>query len=368
MKVSKNVCCPQCQGPVYRNGKEPKTGLQRYRCKDSNCKKQFVPGRPNRRKYPKIICPKCGSNMSIYKHLSDALRFRCNRYALKGDRKCSHKVNIPLPGKTTFDSVKVPSQIRLIKNQVQTVFHWNKMKFSSATVAIALYYSIFQALPAPSVVNILNDVYNIKVSHDTITRWTRKAAFLLADQCAQLVQIPPKRGRPPRILADETQIKCNGKKRWFWLNYLPRHDLYLGHNLTPRRNTQAARDTFAMTFHQAPALQRSEILTDGLWSYGSALGDLRGTDTKHYVYRSFFEQPNNNRLERKWSNFKTKARLFRGFKSDAGLYAFLESQIIVHNLFKPSSLLKGLTPFQSLGISLPKAPSNWQCLMRLLTS
>jgi transposase-like protein len=306
--------------------------------------------------------------MSIFKRLPDALRFRCNRYRLKGPKRCTHKINLPLPGRSSFELVTDPKQIRLIQGKVQTVFHWNKMNFSSASVALALYFSFFRAMPAPSVVATLRDMFNIHLSHDTVTRWAHKAAFLLADKCAKLCVLPKKRGRKPRLLADETQFKRRGQKRWSWLAYVPRYDAYLGHNLSARRDTQAARDTFAMTFSASPALKNTDILTDGLWSYGSALGDLGVSPDRHLVYHSFFEEPNNNRLERKWSNFKTRARPFRGFKSDLGLCAFLESQIVYHNFFKPSVPLHGQTPAQALGVSLPNAPNDWMRLSRLLTS
>jgi transposase-like protein len=306
--------------------------------------------------------------MGIFKILSDALRFRCNRYRAKGPRRCTHKVNIPLPGKETFDLILHPKDIRVIEWVVQPVFHWDKMKFSPATVAIALYFSFFQAMPAPRVVQTLLDLYQIEVSHDSITRWSHKAAFLLAEKCGQLTVVPKKPGRKPRILADETQFKCNGQKRWFWLTYVPRYDAYLGHNVSARRDTQAARDTFAMTYHHSPHMKQAEVLTDGLWSYIGALDDLGIDERRHLVYKSFFEDVNNNALERKWSNFKCRARPFRGFKSNLGLVAFVEAQIVYHNFFKPSPRLKGKTPAQELGVPLPDAPSDWMRLTRLLTS
>lgn len=365
-KESISVHCPRCGGSVHRFGRDPQAGVQRYRCKNPSCRRQFVPGRhPPPRQYPKITCPRCGSSMGIFKILSDGLRFRCNRYRSRKADFCAHKINLPFPAKTTFDSVIDPKQIRLIAGQLPTAFCWNRMRFSPTTVALALYFSFFRALPAPAVVATLRDLYRIEVSHDTITRWSHKAAFLLADKSC--LCLPPKPGRKPRLLADETQFRCRGRKRWLWLTYLPRYDLYLAHNLSARRHTQAARDTRAMTYHRYPHLKQAEILTDGLWSYASALGDLQIPSHTHWVYTSFFEMPNNNSLERKWSNFKTRARPFRGFKSDLGLAAFAQAQILYHNLFKPSGRLQGKTPAQALAAPLPKADSNLFRLSRLLT-
>jgi transposase-like protein len=306
--------------------------------------------------------------MSIFKHLSDALRFRCNRHNAKGSNRCAHKVNIPLPGKDSINVVVDPSHIRLIEGKVNTTFHWNKMKFSSTTLSLSLYFSFFHAMTASAISVAMLHVFNVKVSHDTITRWSHKAAFLLAAKCNSTLSVcPKKRGRKPRILADETQFKRRGTKRWLWISYVPRYDFYLGHNLSARRNTQAARDLFAMTYHKAPEMKTSPILTDGLWSYKSALGDLNIAESKHIVYKSFFEYPNNNALERKWSNFKTRARPFRGFKSDIGLAAFALSHIVYHDFFKPSPKLKGTIPAEALGTKLPHAPTQWMKLARFLT-
>ena len=364
-----NVSCPRCGGPTVKFGRDPRFREQRYRCQNPACRRQFVPTRPPRpRKYPKVVCPKCGANMSLFKRLRDALRFRCNRHNAKGDRRCTHKINLPLPGAKDFDLVTDPKHIRLIRGQIQPVFHWNKMDFSPTTVALALYFSFFHALPAPAVVKTLADLYRIRVSHDTVTRWGHKAAFLLADRCQALAKVPEKPGRKPRLLADETQFKRRGRKRWLWLAYVPRWDLYLGHNLSARRDTQAARDALAMAYHASPHMKKAEVLTDGLWSYTSALGDLQVDDACHRVYKSFFEQPNNNRLERQWSTFKTRARPYRGFKSDLGLEAFALSQIVYHNAFKPSPRLGGRTPLEAIGAPLPMAPSPLMRLTRLLTS
>jgi transposase-like protein len=123
-----------------------------------------------------------------------------------------------------------------------------------------------------------------------------------------------------------------------------------------------------MTYHASPEMRKAEVLTDGLWSYIGALQDFGIDSHNHRVYKSFFQYPNNNALERKWSNFKTRARPFRGFKSDLGLAAFVEGQIVYHNIFKPSPKLKGITPAKALEVKLPKAPSGWMLVSRLLTS
>ena len=306
--------------------------------------------------------------MYIFKRLRDVLRFRCSNYNLKGAGRCTRKTNLAFDGSKKFPRVSRPEQIELIQGKIDDVFHWNRMDYAKPTVVLAVYYTVVEGMPAPQVVRTLWNIHRVKVSHDTITRWTHKAAFQLSAKTAALVDIPPKKGRRPRLYADETQRRVGGKKRWFWLSYCRKHDLMLGRNLTLRRTTKSARDLLSMTQDLAPSLAGGQLLTDGLWSYPAAMDDIEWDTDNHLRYLSFFEKPNNNALERKWSNFHMKARPFRGFKSDAGQMAFIEGQIFYHNCLKPSVALGGKeTPYERLGIKLPKHESPMELIAALLT-
>jgi transposase-like protein len=305
--------------------------------------------------------------MGVFKHLSDATRFRCSNYKAPGKQKCAHKLNLPL-GAKTFRFITQPKDIALVAGKIDPVFHWHKMKFPTATVALALYLTICEGNPAPQVVKILRNLYAVNVSHDTITRWHHKAGFLFSAKTTQIMQIPQKPGRKPRLYADETELNGGPEKRWFWMSYCRKYDLMIGRNLTPHRDTQSARDLLAMTLELAPTLKSSPLLTDGLWSYPSAMGDLNICDDLHIRYKSFFELPNNNALERKWSNFKNRARPFRGIRSDVGKMAYIEGQIFYHNCLKPSVHLKGKTPYQNLNTPLPDYQSELELIQKLLTN
>lgn len=360
--------CPKCRASsLWKFGRDPKTGEQKYRCK--KCLYQFVPGRPMRqsRYAPLPVCPRCGARMGVFKHLSDATRFRCSNHNAAGKRKCAHKLNLPLGGKS-FNLITQPKDIALVAGKINPVFHWNKMKFPPATVALALYLTICEGNPAPQVVKMLRNLYGVTVSHDSVTRWHHKAGFLFAAKTSGLAEIPVKPGRKPRLYADETELNGGPEKRWFWMSYCRRYDLMLGRNLTPHRDTKSARDLLAMTRRLAPALNSSKLLTDGLWSYPAAMGDLNISDDRHIRYTSFFESPNNNALERKWSNFKNRARPFRGIRSDVGKMAYIEGQIFYHNCLKPSVHLKGKTPYENLNAPLPAYESELDLIHKLLTN
>lgn len=362
--------CPRCAArKIYKFGFDPDSKLQKFQCQ--KCKHQFVPGKLPKHKtysYPQPLCPKCGGKMVVFRHLSDATRFRCENKNKNTGKKCYFKLNMPLGNNKSFRLITNPEEIELIKGKISPQFHWNKMKFPPMTVAIVIYYAICEGLAATQISKILRNIYNINISHDTITRWHHKAAFILSAKTRKLLKVPQKPGRRPRVHADETELNGSKDKRWFWMSYCRKYDLMLGRNLTKTRETKCARNLLAMTAELAPSLKNAQLVTDGLWSYPAAMGDLNLNLEKHLRYVGLFQSPNNNSLERKWSNFKNRARVYRGIKSDVGKVAYIEGQIFYHNCVKPSVQLKGKTPYENLQIKLPNHESEIQLIYKLLTS
>jgi len=362
--VKERVPCPRCGSDTYAWGHP--TGerhLQRYRCKNSDCRRQFVPGKPERiRKYPTVICPKCGGTMSIFKHISDGYRMRCNKHNLKKkSQRCNHKLNIPLPGKS-FEIAKDP--IECIETALAIKFSWPKMSFSNSSVSLALYFAVFMSIPATAVSKIMRDMYKVNISHDAITRWTHKAALNIHKNLG-LLSVPKARGRR-RTLTDETVFWVRGNKRWVWMTKESKFDSEQSWFISPRRSTEYARSNFNIAFTASPCLKNIQALTDGLWSYGSALADLGFDEDKHKVYHGFFERPNNNRRERSWSTLKINARPYRGFKSDLGLWSFVTLQVYLHNYFKPNTRLNGPKPAEASGTKLPYCHSYWKLFLKFL--
>jgi len=360
--VKDRAACPKCGSDTYAWGhphNEPQA--QKYRCKNTACHYQFVPGRQRIPKFPTMTCPKCEGHMSIFKFLSDGYRLRCNNYIHKDHRHCSHKINIPLPGKT-FKIAKDP--IECIQTNLAVQFSWTKMNFDKSCVSLVSYFAVFQSIPATQTSKIMQELFKVNISHDTITRWTHKAALNIHKNLGPL-SVPKARGRR-RTLTDETVFWVRGHKRWLWMTKDSKFDAEQAWFLSPKRSTEYARSTFNIAFTTSPALKNVTALTDGLWSYGSALGDLGFNMDKHHVYKGFFENPNNNRRERTWSTLKVNARRYRGFKSDLGLWSFATHHVYMHNYFKPNNRLNELTPAQASGAKLPRCHSYWKLFVTFL--
>lgn len=61
------------------------------------------------------------------------------------------------------------------------------MRYSQNTLAIALYFSAYPALPATTVAQILHDLFNVSPSPDITKIWTKKAASCLYQELGQVV-------------------------------------------------------------------------------------------------------------------------------------------------------------------------------------
>jgi transposase-like protein len=362
--VKERVSCPVCHSATYAWGHSARyPRRQRYRCKNPDCRRQFIAGIAIRhlKRYPKLPCPRCGGRMTIFRILSDGYRLRCNNHIHKDHRHCHHKVNVPLPGKS-FKIAKDSADC--IQTNLAVRFSWSKMRFEKSCVSLVAYFAVFQSIPATQVSKIMRDMYNFDISHDTVTRWTHKAALNVHRNLGPL-SVPKVPGRR-RTLTDETVFWVRGQKRWLWMTKDSRFDAEQSWLLSPKRSTEYARSTFNIAFTTSPALKNVTALTDGLHSYASALGDLGFNPKKHHVYKGFFESPNNNRRERTWSTIKVNARRFRGFKSDLGLWAFATHHVYLHNYFKPNNRLDAQTPAEAVGVKLPRCQSYWKLFMTFL--
>ncbi len=77
----------------------------------------------------------------------------------KGKRKCSHKVNVPFPGKAF--KVAKDSLEAITVDKLAIPFCWNKMHFTKETVSIVTYLAVICAIPATQVAQICKQLFNV---------------------------------------------------------------------------------------------------------------------------------------------------------------------------------------------------------------
>lgn len=185
-----NTNCPKCNShSLYKYGKDP-LGNQKYQCRI--CKHQFAPAYiPHKPKYPS--CPACGKASFLHHDYDDYSNYRCC------DKKCNHsffvaKPTVKLPtsmskliGKTDFKRLRHPIQLVIT---ALTQFYIGKSSFRN----IAL---------------MLNMLYNVKLSHVTISDWCRKFAPLFNNISLSLM--PSMDFNSDEWHTDETVVKIKGK-------------------------------------------------------------------------------------------------------------------------------------------------------------
>ena len=150
-------CCPRCNSKkLYKYGKD-RFGNQKYQC--PICKHQFAPDsqkKVNPRKYPS--CPVCGKSAFLHHDYDDYSNYRCS------DKKCNHSF---FQAKST---VKLPPSMSNIIGKD----NFKRMRHSLHLVITALTLFYIGGTSFRKITTMLEILYNIKVSHVTISDWCKK--------------------------------------------------------------------------------------------------------------------------------------------------------------------------------------------------
>ncbi len=366
------LTCDRCQGTaLYKFGLDQE-GYQKYRCQD--CRRQWAPDNPGRRclerkeRGIKLSCPLCARPMYLFKSFPSYLRYRCAGYRAEKNH-CAHKINLYLG--PAGDYAAKTSSLTFWESELgqkflaKAPFKWQQMRFSKATVGLALYYAIEKNIPATDVADILKNQYGVTVSHDEITYWSAKAAAALALKFKDFRFNVEK----DTLHTDETFMKAG---RWHlnqrgsrltnriavWQTKARKSKVVTGISFSQRRNVDAAREHLA-TVRAASAGRPEAFVQDTLWSYGPAFAEIYPEQIRNRLtYRSIADEHSNNPVERQHGILKSAARRYRGFRSVIGLVAFVVSRTIMWNFFKERTELGRLTPAEAAGVNLPARPKR----------
>ena len=227
-------CCPRCNSKkLYKYGKD-KFGNQKYQCRI--CKHQFAPGfisngsngakplPPERRKYPS--CPICGKAAFLHHDYDDYSNYRCC------DKKCNHSFFQAKP------TVKIPPSMSNIfgKND------FKRMRHSIHLVITALVMFYIGGTSFRKIALSLRLLYNIKVSHVTVSDWCKKFAPIFHTKMITLM--PALDFNSDEWHADETVVKIKGVKHYIWFIIDSETRFVLGFHLSPHRDSPQAFSLF----------------------------------------------------------------------------------------------------------------------------
>ncbi|KEH97135.1 integrase, partial [Clostridium botulinum C/D str. BKT12695] len=159
-KANKKITCPRCYShKLYKFGKD-KEGNQKYQCKE--CKRQFAPSAtPKERQlkdYP--CCPVCNKGTFIHHNYSNYINYRCNY------KKCNHSFFVAKPTAISPSS----------NTYLQGKLDFKGMRFPIHIILMALNLYFLNESSTRHISQCLLRIFNVKVSHATISNWTKKFA------------------------------------------------------------------------------------------------------------------------------------------------------------------------------------------------
>ena len=333
---SKNVKCPRCQSSdVYKFGKDPKTGHQKYQCK--SCKHQgtflnpvnkderkFYP-RGSKKGYPS--CPLCKHAMYIHHDYKYYTHFQC------GNKKCGHSVFIIKP--TCIGNI---SSSNLLGKT-----NFKRLRFPLFVVMQALMLFYVCNSPARKISRFLLLAFNIKVSHVTICKWIKCFAPIFQQKAFSYVSNLDFNSDEWHI--DETVVKINGVKYWIWFVIDSETRFIVSFHISKERSEENA--AIAL-FNSSKYGKPSSIVSDRLPGYNISVKTVF-PDLKHIKVQSFADDISNNLIESFNKTFKSWYKSKLGFKSFDSANNMVFMFLYFYNFINPHSSLSNLTPAQVAG-------------------
>lgn len=337
------VSCPKCNSQKLHKFGKDKDGFQKYRCRI--CLHQFAPERPkgpmrinaqgqiDNRKHPS--CPACGKASFLHHDYVDYFNYRCC------DKKCNHsffaaKPTVKLPpsmskliGKEDFKRLRHPVQLVIT---ALTQFYIGKSSFRN----IAL---------------MLNMLYNIKLSHVTISDWCRKFAPLFNNISLSLM--PSMDFNSDEWHTDETVVKIGGVKHYIWFIVDSETRFVLGFHLSPHRDSPQA---FSLLNSVEPLGKPKAIVSDRYSAYKVPVKSI--FDVKHIRVESFKDDISNNLIEAFNKQFKAWYKTKQEFNSFESANNMIAMFVFFYNYIRPHSALGGLTPAQVAGCNYSRKQQN----------
>lgn len=332
MQNNVSIRCPKCNNShlFYRYGKD-NLGFQKYQCR--KCSHQFAPDRPKSdsgRKYPD--CPVCGKASFLHHEYEHYFNFRCS------DKRCNHsfftvKPNAiaassmsPLKGKTDFKRMRYPIHIIIT---ALSMFYLGKNSFRN-------------------IASILQLVFNVKVSHTTISNWCKSFAPLFDN--IRLELIPTLDFNSDEWHVDETVVKIKGIKYYIWFVIDSETRFVIGYHLSPHRDSPQA---FSLLQSSKELGQPQAIVSDRYSAYKVPVKSIFD-GVNHIRVESFKDDISNNIIESFNHQFKAWYKTKQGFNSFDSANNLISLFVFFYNFVRPHSALNNLTPAQVAGLQLSK--------------
>ena len=215
--------------------------------------------------------------------------------------------------------------------------------------AIGMFY---EGQSLNSITRLQTQIYGSYPSDSTIYRWvsrfTKRAVKELKDYKPDVGSV---------WVADETVLKLDGKKVWFWDIIDAKTRYLIASHISHTRTIKDAQMLMQKAYKRTGKIPRI-IYTDKLNSYLDGIELTFGADTKHKQGSPFDVASNNNLIERFHGTLKARTKIMRGLKDIDTAKLFTQGWLLYYNYLRPHESLRGRTPAQVAGVKYPYR--NWQ--------
>ncbi|WP_176717354.1 DDE-type integrase/transposase/recombinase [Vulcanibacillus modesticaldus] len=379
VKVPNTLSCPRCNAPhiyLYDNN----GGKGQFKCKVCSANFNF------KNFYSKaaiIKCPHCNKSLEKIKERKDFYIYKC-----KNDDCSFYQRNLATMSseeKKLFNEKPHEFKVRYIyrhfnfeykplakSSPVLSDVDISRIYASPHTLGLILTYHVNYGISARKTAALMNDVHNLKISHQTVLNY--------ADAVAKTIK--PFVDHYPYVLSnsfcgDETYIKVNGKWHYLFFFFDSVKKIILSYPISPNRDTLSAvraLDQVLMKLKDIPDDLR--FIVDGNPIYVLAqhffaqhgvffdINQVIGLTNEDPVSKEY--RPLKQIIERLNRTFKGNYRATNGFNSDEGSVSFVTLFVAYFNFLRPHAALEKRVPVVIPELaSLPHMPARWSKLIEL---
>jgi len=239
-----------------------------------------------------------------------------------------------------------------------------KMRTDLKIIAFAMD-TYFEGLSVRKVQRQIAKIYGVKVNSSTIWRWIMKYSQIV-DEYVNTVSSEVLSGV---WHVDETVIKCDDRKRWFWEVMDEESKFILASHFSDNRTTEDSIKLF-MKAKRKTTQRPEEICVDGSYSYikgfkkafWSRYKDRKVKFTRRVGIRA---RKTNNIIERFHSTLKMRLKTTRGLGEFRTVSSLLKGFIVHYNYVRIHSVI-GTTPAVKAGMNINVR--GWEDLIQKATN
>lgn len=225
-----------------------------------------------------------------------------------------------------------------------------KMKTPAIQIASALSM-FYEGMSLNAIRRQLEQTYRNYPSDSTVYGWivrfTKIAVSAVKEYKVQTGNI---------WIADETVLKIEGEKTWFWDIIDDKTRFLLASHMSLTRTTPSARVLMERALARASTSPKI-IITDKLQAYLDGIELVFGADAKHIQAKTLRATPGTQLIERFHGTLKARIKVVRGLKRRDTARLIMDGWLVHYNFFRPHEALGDKTPAQKAGIKFPFR--NW---------